>query len=108
MSITDPSKIDALGVDKRTGDVVLTITDHLDWDAPASHLAALEAKVNAYIEFSMGDQMLEIAPDAADRRIVINLVQRVDPPDEIVQILERLKRQLRDGGFGFRWETASA
>ena len=42
MSISDAGTIDGIGIDKASGEVVLNISDHLDWADQEGHLTALE------------------------------------------------------------------
>ena len=45
MTIHDPDKIDAIGLEGNST-AVLTISDHLDWDDENSHLEVLQEKIN--------------------------------------------------------------
>ncbi len=50
MSISDPAKIDAMGIQGDT--LVLLISDHLVWDLdPVQHLQLLQQKLNTYIHY---------------------------------------------------------
>jgi len=51
MSIEQTGVVDAIGFDKRTGEVVLAAFDHLDWNDESRHLALLEDKLATYLEF---------------------------------------------------------
>jgi hypothetical protein len=104
MSITDPSTIDALGIHQRTGEAVLTISDHLNWDDEGGHLVALENKINAYLTFVETGQISESLPDGADRAVKISLVHKYEPTDRAVQILENLKVELAKGSVAFAYE----
>src|SRR5579871_5176627 len=75
MSIEQTEKIDFITVDKASGDVWLTISDHLPWnDDEGIHLVLLQQKLNAYLRFIESGEIFEKAPDAKGRRIVINVV----------------------------------
>ena len=52
MSIDQADTIDFVTIEKASGDVLLTISDHLDWDqAEGAHLVLLQNKLNAYLRF---------------------------------------------------------
>ncbi|MGO8134287.1 DUF6572 domain-containing protein, partial [Rhizobium ruizarguesonis] len=52
MALDETNVIDAIGVDKATGELVLTITDHLEWKGSDSeHLLLLQEKLNTYLGF---------------------------------------------------------
>jgi hypothetical protein len=63
MSVLDPNSVDAAGIDKESGDVVLTISDHLEWDDANGHLLALQAKLNGYLRFVEGGDLPEAASE---------------------------------------------
>lgn len=79
MTIEQPDKVDFISVERATGMVVLTITDHLDWEDRAAHLAALDAKLASYLEFIESGQLLEQVPDANLRGVRID-VRCLFPP----------------------------
>ena len=52
LSIEQTDVVDFMGIDKLTGEIVLTISDHLEWnDADEEHLWLLQEKINAYLRF---------------------------------------------------------
>jgi hypothetical protein len=75
MAIEKTDVVDAVGIEKATGNIVLTITDSLDWEsAETEHIQMLQDKLNAYLRFIESGELLETYPDAVDRRAVICLV----------------------------------
>ena len=62
MSIEDPDVIDIIGIDRTTGDVVLTISDHLDWSDSVAHQLLLQAKLNRSLAFVEGGEIFEEIP----------------------------------------------
>ena len=67
MALEDVNVIDAVGTDAATDVVVLTLIDAWDWTDERAHLAALQAKLNAYFEFVEGGQLDDSYPEARDR-----------------------------------------
>jgi len=58
MSIEQADKIDFVNIEDKTGDVLLSISDHLSWDeGEGEHLLMLQAKLNTYLAFIEGGQM---------------------------------------------------
>jgi hypothetical protein len=48
MSIEQADTIDFVNIEKASGDVLLTISDHLDWDeTERQHLILLQGKLNS-------------------------------------------------------------
>lgn len=75
MSIEQQSTIDFASIDKASGELWLTISDHLPWaDDESAHLILLQDKLNAYLRFTESGEVFKKMPEARGRRIVINLV----------------------------------
>ena len=79
MSVDNSRVVDALGIENASGDVVLTVADHLDWgDAPA-HLEVLQSKLNSYLAFVEGGELLDQNRGAAGRPVRIEVVLKYPP-----------------------------
>lgn len=87
MAIDQPEIIDAAGVDRETGEVVLTIVDTWDWLEERNHLYALQAKLNAYFEFVETGQISKLAPAWQEVGTKIEVIFRVGPPDGALALL---------------------
>ncbi|MFK0300110.1 DUF6572 domain-containing protein [Brevundimonas sp. NPDC090276] len=94
MTVENETQIDAMGIEPATGNVVLMISDHLDWSETPTHLEAIEAKVNAYLAFVQSPQLVEANPDARNRKVKIAIYQAHPEPEEVKPILNKLARQL--------------
>jgi len=103
MSISDAGTIDGIGIDKASGEVVLNISDHLDWADQEGHLTALETKVNAYLEYLKSGQLVKDLPNAKGRRPRIAVYQQFAAPDGATEVLERLGAALEAHGIGFNF-----
>lgn len=81
MALENVHVIDAVGTDAATGVVVLTLIDGWDWTDERRHLAALQAKLNAYFEFVESGQLEESYPEARNcaRRLEIITKHPVTP-----------------------------
>jgi hypothetical protein len=101
MSVEQPDVIDGIGIDKVSGKVVLTISDHLPWDE--HHLIKLEAKLAGYVRFVESGQILEQCPESRDRdkSILVLLLHR--PTDLGGRFLQAALAGLGARGLGFQF-----
>ncbi len=101
MSVIEVNKIDGIGVSKNTNEVVLTISDHLDWEDVEYHLLSLQEKINHYIHFVESGQIFEVYPESRNRSLKIDIVSKYEYPDlgvdfvkRVAQILESIEVKL--------------
>ena len=84
MAVDNTRVVDAIGIEKEDREVILTIADQLDWEKEREHLNLLQDKINTYVSFIEGGELLEAYPDAKDRKAVINVIGKQEPtPDAI-------------------------
>ena len=116
MTVEDFAVLDVAGTDKATGDVILSIADHLEW-APESldhHATALKHKVESYIEFIRSGQVAAAYPGSVGRRVRVEIVQKHPPNAAGVEFLITLGEAARGAGIELSWyvpdteESASA
>ena len=64
MSVSENSKVDGLAIEQDGKTLMMLITDHLDWEKENeyTHLMALQAKINAYVEFIESKQYTTVYP----------------------------------------------
>lgn len=81
--------MDAIGIDRISGAVKLSIIDHWDWkDNEYIHLVALQEKVNAYFAFvEDGDIHLEY-PKSRGRSVEIDIISRIQYPKIALDFVE--------------------
>lgn len=89
MSLDKLDTIDAVGIEKETDAVVLTIADAWDWHDPHSHLVALQEKLNAYFSFIESGQIWESYPEAIGRKLIVDIVGRFPIPQVGLDLLEQ-------------------
>jgi len=63
VTVEQTKVIDFISVDQN-GPVVLTISDHLEWGSDG-HLFQLQEKLNSYLAFIEGGELLNEYPEAA-------------------------------------------
>src|SRR5579863_4230956 len=99
MSVEQTDVVDIESIERETGNVILTISDHLDWSDSLAHQSILQKKLNTYLAFVESGEILEQYPKAKDRPVVLNVVFRC-PSDESGQaFITRARALLESAGF---------
>jgi hypothetical protein len=99
VSVEQTDVVDFIGIDRWTGQVTLTISDHLDWSDSVAHQAILQRKLNAYLAFVESGEILESYPNAKDKPVVFSVVFKF-PPDEAGRaFLARAREVIESAGF---------
>jgi len=107
MSVDQSQVIDVVSKDKK-GSIVLSISDHLDWDNTKEHLQVLQEKINTYLAFLDSGEVYEKYPDAKGRPIEIEVMFHYQPNPEARSFLAKVKPIVEGSGYGFRFEQFSA
>ncbi len=106
MSVEDVSVIDLIGVDSRWGNVVLTISDRLEWDE-GEHVLQLQHKLNAYLTFIESGELVERYPNAKGRTAQIVVVFKHAPDALGETFLSRATTLTHDAGVVLTYEVLS-
>jgi hypothetical protein len=104
VSVEQLDVVDVVSIDKNTGHVILTISDHLDWSNGVEHQTILQAKFNRYLAFVESGELLVRYPDARDRLVAIRVVFKYKPDQEGCRFLARVKEVIESAGFSLRHE----
>lgn len=104
MSVEQFEVVDIISIDKQTGHVVLTISDHLDWSDTARHQTILQSKMNAYLAFVESGEILKSYPDAAGRSIAFKIVFMFRPDEAGREFLFKAEKVVVSAGFSLRHE----
>jgi hypothetical protein len=107
MSVDQPKTIDFVGIDKSTGDVVLTISDHLDWTDSNNHQLILQKKINSYLSFIESGEIFESYPDSKGRHPVISVVSQYAPDTDGREFPVNVKSAVEEAGIGFQFRSFS-
>lgn len=96
MTIEQADVVDYVGIDRESGNVVLTIVDNISWDDVIDHLAKLQVKINCYIAFYESGELLQSYPDSKDRRLVISILSAFPLSDDAraVEAMDRVRSVL--------------
>lgn len=108
MAIDQPKVVDIIGVENATNEVVLTISDHLDWNDSHEHQQMLQDKLNTYLAFIESGELYEKYPDAKGRRPRIDVVFKYKSDAGGYSFLSKVKPVVEKAGYGFRFELFSA
>jgi len=104
MTVEQSDTVDFIGVERETGDLILTISDHLAWEPDFNeHLDALQAKLNAYLRFIESGEILSAYPDARGRPMVIEVVGQFDLPPDAREVFEKATAVIQGAGFDLRF-----
>jgi hypothetical protein len=104
MSVDQVDVIDLISTDG-AGDVVLTVSDHLDWSDSSHHQTILQKKLNAYLAFVESGEILQKYPDSAGRPILFKVVSKFRPDTEGSLFLKRAGEVIESAGFKLAHET---
>ena len=102
MSVEQPDVVNIISTDTRTGHVVLTISDHLDWSDSPGHQMILQTKLNRYLAFVESGELLQRCENAAGRLVAIKVVFQFRPDKDGRDFLSRARAVIESAGFSFR------
>ena len=105
MSIEQTNVVDFISTDRWTGDVVLTISDHLDWSDTTAHQLLLQAKLNCYLAFVESGELMQSYPRANGSAVVFKVVFKFAPDDGGRAFLARAREVITSAGFALRDEV---
>lgn len=105
MSIEQTQTIDFIGIEKKSGNVILTISDHLDWSDSGHHLMILQEKINSYLRFYESGEIYQVYPEARGREIAIDIVGKYPPDEQGRLFIQRAEVILNKIGLLLRLST---
>lgn len=104
MSLEDVNILDNIGIDKKSGHVILSIIDNLEWDDEYKHLSLLQEKLNYYLGFIESDEVYNAYPKAIGRNFEIFLYSKNSIPDNGIEFLNKVKGLFEEPGYILRVE----
>ncbi len=108
MSVEQTGVVDIMSVDGRTGHVVLTVSDHLDWSDSPTHQKILQDKLNRYLAFVESGEILASYPEAKDRPVTFKVVFKFSPDDAGRAFLSKVRQVIESAGFTLHHEVYAA
>jgi hypothetical protein len=107
MSIEKTNIVDAVYVDSQTEEVILMITDHLEWnDLSGEHLLLLQEKINGYLRFIESGELVKTYPKALGRQVVIDVVGKYPLNDEAERFYELAAPTIEAAGIRLRFQLS--
>ena len=107
MSIEQTEVVDIISTERMTGNVVLTISDHLDWSDSTAHQLLLQSKLNRYLAFVESGEILQSYPKAKDRPIAFTVVFKFSPDDQGRAFLAKVRPIVESAGIRFREKVST-
>ncbi len=104
MSVENLKIIDVVSIDK-SENVVLGISDHLEWDENNEHLLLLQEKINLYLAAIENGSLYEQYPNAKNRNIEISITAKFSPSSDGKLFLKRVKETLSSAGYAFSFSV---
>jgi hypothetical protein len=100
MSIEQTKIIDAIGIDNVTNNVVLTISDHINWlEQTNNHLFLLQEKLNSYLSFIESGEIIDIYPNAKNRKVIINVIYKYPLNNKAQEFYQKIEKIIRNSGI---------
>jgi hypothetical protein len=100
ISIEQTDVIDIATIHRASGELWLTISDHLPWEEnEGAHLVLLQNKLNAYLRFIESGEVFEKVPEARGRGIVINVVGKFRLSQKADRYFQKARSTIEDAGF---------
>jgi hypothetical protein len=106
MAVDNFDAVDFVGISK-TGEVVLTVADHLPWDKDNEHLAILQSKLNLYLDFIQAGQLSEQYPKHVGQPLRIDVACLYKPSRDGTRFLELCRETMEQHGWSLSWSWAT-
>lgn len=111
MTVDEPTKIDFTAISKDRTHVALIIVDHLAWlENEGEHFLMLQEKLNTYLEFIEGGELVQNMPHAAGLPVIISILGKYPLSTEAEKFFNLAKGIVAGAGFSleFRVEDSFA
>ncbi|RZK26047.1 MAG: hypothetical protein EOO43_03900 [Flavobacterium sp.] len=103
MSVDQKDKIDIISTSPE-GKIILTISDHLQWDEKDEHLLMLQDKLNSYLEYIKSGQIFKSYPTAKNKNLTILLNLKYEPNELGIAFLYKCRESTQNYDVWFEWE----
>lgn len=100
MNVHKSDIIDAIGIDRESDWVVLTLVDAEPWNVSyQDHLRLLQDKINKYLQFIEQGELANTYPAAKNKSIKIDIVFKHVPNDQAKECLRNAKLAVEKAGY---------
>jgi hypothetical protein len=100
MAVDNSNVIDLISTNKE-GAVVLTISDHLEWDEDNEHLYLLQEKINTYLMAIESGQVNKSYPLSKNKHFIISVALKYEPDETGLLFFSKISNILSNAGYGF-------
>jgi hypothetical protein len=104
MSVDQPAVIDFVWRDEKNNRAVLTISDHLDWEAEGAHLLLLQDKLNHYLEFIESGQLIVVKPEFRSLPVLIHVAAQYPLSEQAAKFYDMVKERVAELGFSMMFD----
>ncbi len=94
ISISDVEKVDAMGISKDGQQLILLITDHLNWKNEYDHLMQLQNKINSYLGYIESQQYSEVYPNREFSSFKIDIRFKYNITTQCLKFIEAVNTQV--------------
>lgn len=101
MSVLESDVVDAISIND-ADEVVLTISDHLDWEDEHEHLLLLQEKINTYLSFIESGEIYDSYAKANGKKIVIEVISQFELSNGAEDFVSKATAAILDVGFELR------
>ncbi len=101
MSVDNSKVIDFIS--EKENKIVLTISDHLEWDDDNEHIYLLQEKINAYLMAIESGQIKKSYPLSINKKIVVSVVLKYAPNAIGFLFLSKVNDILLNAGYEFNY-----
>jgi hypothetical protein len=107
MSLSEVKQVDAIGEDKKSGAIVVTLIDEMNWNNENDHLMLLQEKINNYLSFVESGEIQTSYPSSVNKKVDINVVMQYEPSKNGITFLDKVKEIVLNAGIGFEYGVYS-
>jgi hypothetical protein len=107
LTVDKTDVVDAIGIGRDADDAILTVVDHLEWDDANEHLLILQEKLNTYMAFIESGELVKQYPQAAGRRVRIDVCCKFSPSSEGARFLTRVRAIFEGADVALSWRVGA-
>ena len=83
--------------------MILTISDHLEWDEENEHIYMLQEKINEYLMAIESGQLNDKYPASTGKQVEISIALKYEPNENGILFLTHVEKTLTEAGYGFSY-----
>lgn len=106
MAVDQTNVVDFISIDRETGTIVLSISDHLDWEDD-EHIFRLQDKLDTYINFIESGQLYRKYPDMKGKNVKISILFKFQPNATALHFLGHVREVLENSEYQFNFLVAT-